>query len=225
MDRVVLITGASGGLGTAVTTEFLANGDRVIGVSRSIKQSEFPGDKFFAFPADITHADRAGEAVAFAVERFGRIDTLVHVMGGFAAGAVHETDDATWNKMRDLNLTAAFHMLRAVIPLMRQAKRGRIIAVGSRAAHERHAGIAAYSAFKVALASLIQSVAAENKDWGITANIVLPGTMDTPGNRGGGAANSLWVPPQAVARTILFLASDAASHVNGAEIPVSGFDV
>ena len=97
--------------------------------------------------------------------------------------------------------------------------------MGSRAAHERHAGIAAYSAFKVALASLIQSIAAENKQFGITANVVLPGTMDTPGNRSPGADTSLWVPPEAVARTILFLASDAASHVNAAEIPVSGFDV
>ena len=81
------------------------------------------------------------------------------------------------------------------------------------------------SATKVALASLIQSVAAENKDAGITANIVLPGTMDTPGNRTPGADTSKWVSPQSVARTIVFLASDAASHVNAAAIPVSGFDV
>ena len=225
MDEVVLITGASGGLGTAVTNAFLANGDRVVGVSRSIKQDEFPGDKFFALPADVTQAASAAKVVTSVVERYGRVDTLVHVMGGFAAGAVHETDDATWTKMRDLNLTAAFYMARAVIPVMRKAKKGRVIAVGSSAAQGRHAGIAAYSAFKVALASLIQSIAAENKNFGITANTVLPGTMDTPGNRGGGAANSLWVPPEAVARTILFLASDAASHVNAAEIPVTGFDV
>jgi NAD(P)-dependent dehydrogenase (short-subunit alcohol dehydrogenase family) len=127
--------------------------------------------------------------------------------------------------MQDLNLTAAFNITRAVIPVMREAKAGRIIAVGSRAAHERHAGIAAYSAFKVALASLVQSIAAENKKFGITANIVLPGTMDTPANRTPGADTSLWVPPEAVARTIVFLASDAASHVNAAAIPVSGFDL
>jgi NAD(P)-dependent dehydrogenase (short-subunit alcohol dehydrogenase family) len=225
MQKVVLITGASGGLGTAVTNEFLANGDRVIGASRSIKQSEFPHDNFVPIALDATQADKARELVANVVERFGRIDSLVHVMGGFASGAVHETDDATWARMRDLNLTAAFNVLRAVIPVMRQARAGRIIAVGSRAAHERHPGIAAYSAFKVALTSLIQSVAAENKEFGITANVVLPGTMDTPGNRAVDADTHLWVPPQAVARTILFLASDAASHVNGASIPVSGFDV
>ena len=225
MDKVVLITGANGGLGTAVTNEFLANGDRVIGVSRSIKQGDFSHDHFTAMAADVTQDGAARALVAGVVERFGKVDTLVHVMGGFAAGAVHETDDATWTKMRDMNLTAAFYMARAVIPVMRKARAGKIIAVGSRAAHERHAGIAAYSAFKVALASLIQSIAAENKQFGITANVVLPGTMDTPGNRSPGADTSLWVPPEAVARTILFLASDAASHVNAAEIPVSGFDV
>jgi NAD(P)-dependent dehydrogenase (short-subunit alcohol dehydrogenase family) len=225
MNRVVLITGASGGLGSAVTQLFLNNGDRVIGVSRSIKQSEFEGDNFLAHAADITQADKVKAMIAAVVERYGSIDVLVHVMGGFAASAVHETDDATWARMRDMNLTAAFYVLREVIPLMRKAKAGKIIAVGSRAAHERHAGIAAYSAFKVALASLIESVAAENKKFGITANVVLPGTMDTPGNRSPGADTHLWVPPEAVARTILFLASDAASHVNAAAIPVSGFDV
>jgi NAD(P)-dependent dehydrogenase (short-subunit alcohol dehydrogenase family) len=225
VETIILITGASGGLGSAVTSEFLANGDRVIGVSRSIKQNEFPHDKFVAYPADITQDDKARALVDSVTERFGRIDSLVHVMGGFAAGTVHETDDATWAKMRDMNLTAAFNIARAVIPVMRKARAGKIIAVGSRVAHERHAGIAAYSAFKVALASLIQSIAAENKRFGITANIVLPGTMDTPGNRSPGADTTLWVPPQAVAKLIIFLASDAASHVNAAEIPVSGFDL
>jgi NAD(P)-dependent dehydrogenase (short-subunit alcohol dehydrogenase family) len=225
MDKVVLITGASGGLGTAVTNEFLANGDRVIGVSRNIEQSDFTRENFFAVAADLTQPDKSREVVNAVVQKYGRIDTLVHVMGGFAAGAVHETDDATWAKMRDLNVTAAFYIFRAVIPVMRKAHAGRIIAVGSKAAHERHAGIAAYSATKVALASLIQSVAAENKDAGITANTVLPGTMDTPGNRTPGADTRLWVPPASVARMIVCLASDAASHVNGAAIPVSGFDV
>ena len=225
MSRVVLITGASGGLGSAVTQEFLSNGDRVVGVSRSIKQGEFKGDNFFAHAADITQAEKVKEMVATVVQRYRAIDVLVHVMGGFAAGAVHETDDATWVRMRDMNLTAAFYVLREVIPVMRKAKTGKIIAVGSRVAHERHAGIAAYSAFKVALASLIESVAAENKKFGITANVVLPGTMDTPGNRTPGADTHLWVPPEAVARTILFLAGDAASLVNAASVPVSGFDV
>src|SRR5690349_10043688 len=109
MQKIVLITGASGGLGRAVTNQFLAEGDRVVGVSRSITESEFPNDNFVAIAVDATQAEKVRELVAAVVKRFGRIDTLVHVMGGFAAGAVHETDDATWARMRDLNLTAAFN--------------------------------------------------------------------------------------------------------------------
>jgi len=144
-------------------------------------------------------------------------------MGGFEAGTVHETDDATWARMRDLNLTAAFNIFRATLPVMRAQRGGRIIAVGSLAAHEGGRGIAAYSAFKNALESLVHSVAVENGDCGITANIVLPGTMDTPGNRASGGDSSRWVPPEAVADLIVFLASGKGNHVNGAAIPVRGF--
>jgi NAD(P)-dependent dehydrogenase (short-subunit alcohol dehydrogenase family) len=176
MSRVVLITGASGGLGTEVTKAFLASGAQVIGTSRSIKQAEFPEANFNAVPADITKADEAVRVANSTREQFGRVDSLIHVMGGFAAGAVHETD-ATWARMRDLNLTAAFNIFRATLPIMREQRSGRIVAVGSLAAEEGVAGIAAYSAFKNALASLVKSIAAENNDHGITANIVLPGTM------------------------------------------------
>lgn len=223
--KVVLVTGANGALGSEVTRVFLDAGARVIGVSRSIKQSDFAHDKFTALAGDATDAAEAARIVADVVSQFARIDVLVHVMGGFAAGKLHETDDATWARMRDLNLTAAFYIFRAVIPHMRKARSGRILAVGSRVAHERHAGIAAYSATKLALASLIESVAAENKDAGITANIVLPGTMDTPANRTPGADTSRWIPPRSVAELLLYLASDKGTHINGAAIPVSGFDV
>jgi NAD(P)-dependent dehydrogenase (short-subunit alcohol dehydrogenase family) len=110
-----------------------------------------------------------------------RIDILVHLVGAFAGGApVSETDDATLDRMLDLNFRSAFYVIRAVIPFMRAAGQGRIIAIGSRAAIEPQPTIAAYSASKAALVSLIQSAAKENKDRGITANVILAGTMDTP---------------------------------------------
>src|ERR1051325_2736465 len=176
-DKVVLITGAKGGLGTFVTQRFLATGATVIGVSRSIKQSDFPGEHFTSMSADITQASAAQELVANVLQRFGRIDALVHVMGGFAAAPVHETDDATWTSMRDLNLTSTFLALRSVLPQMRKAGFGRIVIVGSLAAVEPHAALGAYTAFKNAAASLVQIVAVENRNRGITANVVLPGTM------------------------------------------------
>ena len=93
-------------------------------------------------------------------EQFGKIDILVHVMGGFAGGAsVADTDDATWRKMMDLNLNAAFYVLRAAIPVMRKAERGRIIAIGSRQAVQPAANVGAYAASKAALVSLVQAVA------------------------------------------------------------------
>jgi NAD(P)-dependent dehydrogenase (short-subunit alcohol dehydrogenase family) len=117
-----------------------------------------------------------------------------------------------------------FHIVRAVVPYMRRQSGGRIIAVGSRAAVDPQAGIGAYAASKAAMLSLITTVAKEHADQGITANVVLPATMDTAANRAGDpkADFSKWIPTGQVASTILWLASDAASHVNGSAIPVYG---
>ena len=225
MNRIVVVTGAKGGLGSFVTEAFLAAGDTVAGISKSIAAGDFEHERFVAVPADLTGPDGANAAVDEIMRRFGRIDVLAHVMGGFAGGKpVHETDDATWRRMMDLNLNAAFHMFRAVAPHMRRAARGRIIAIGGRAAVEPGANIAAYSASKAALVALVASVAGENKDLGITVNVLLPGTMDTAANRAAdpGADFSKWVPPGKVAALALWLASEEASAVTGAAIPVYG---
>src|SRR5205085_10667224 len=95
----------------------------------------------------------------------------------------HETDDAVWDEMMNANLRAAFHTLRAVIPAMRKAGRGRIVAIGSRLAVETAPGVAAYAASKAALVPLVRSAAVEHRDVGITANAILPGTIDTAKHR------------------------------------------
>ncbi|HEY8671598.1 MAG TPA: SDR family NAD(P)-dependent oxidoreductase, partial [Terriglobales bacterium] len=127
------------------------------------------------------------------------------------------------------NLNSFFHILRAVIPPLRQTGSGRIIAIGSRAALEPGAGVGAYSASKAAMVSLVKTVALENKDAGLTANVILPGTMDTPANRAAmpNADFSKWVQPKAVASLMVWLAGDPvaedpAKDVNGAVIPVYG---
>jgi NAD(P)-dependent dehydrogenase (short-subunit alcohol dehydrogenase family) len=126
-----------------------------------------------------------------------------------------------------MNVYSAFHILRAVIPIMRQAKTGRIIAIGSRAAEDPGPGVGAYSASKAALVSLIRTVAREIKHAGITANVILPGTMDTPANRKSmpDADTSKWVQPDSIASLIVWLASDASKDVTGAVIPVYGMDL
>ncbi len=223
--QIVLITGAQGGLGAHVTQAFLDSRAQVIGTSRQIAAADFPLPNFTPMPADLTKPDDANQLAAAIVARFQKIDVLVHVAGGFAGGSpIHETDDATWDGMMNLNVRAAFHILRAVIPSMRSQKRGRIIAIGSRAGVEPAANIAAYAASKAALVSLIKTAALENKDLGITANVILPGTIDTEANRRSDPRGnrSKWVSPEKLAALAFYLASDAAAEITGASIPVYG---
>lgn len=223
-----LVTGANGGLGTHVTRALLDSGATVVGLARRIQQSAFDHPSFVPLSGDISAAESAKAAVDTAVARLGRLDILVHLVGGFAGGSsLAETDDATFQRMLDLNLNSAFQVLRAVIPHLRHAGGGRIIAIGSRAALEPGAGTGAYSASKAALVSLIRTVALENKNAGITANILLPGTLDTPANRASmpEADFSRWVQPASVASLIVWLAGDAARDVNGALIPIYGADL
>lgn len=226
-SRVVLITGAKGGLGSFVTQRFLATGATVVGTSRGIAAKDFPVANFVALPADFTKAAAVHGAIGSIVDRYGRLDVLVHVLGGFAGGmSVPETDDATWEQMRDLNLTSAFYVLRAAIPHLRKSGAGRIVAIGSLTAAEPHVGLGAYVTFKSALVSLVRTVALENKDAGLTANVVLPGTMDTPTNRKAmpGADFLRWLKPADVADLVLWLADERAAHITGTAIPIDGPD-
>ncbi len=226
-NKVVLITGAKGGLGSNVTQAFLDAGATVVGVSRSIAASDFPYPGFIAMPAELSSGDAARELADKVVAGHQRIDALIHLVGGFAGGkSVADTDDATVDRMFDLNFKSALYIIRAVLPHMREQKSGRILAVGSRAAVEPAPAAGVYAASKAALVSLVRTVARENSDLCISANIVLPGTMDTPANRAAdpSADFSKWVQPSQVAGILLHLASDQASQVNGAVIPVYGKD-
>lgn len=226
--KVVVITGAKGGLGSFVTEAFLGAGAAVVGVSRSIQASDFAHPSFHAMPAELLSGDAARKVADDVVAKLGRIDALVHVMGGFAGGkSVAETDDATLEKMLDLNCRAAFYIARAVLPFLRRQGSGRILAVASRQAAEPGAMVGAYSASKAALVALIRTIALENKDRAISANTVLPGTMDTPANRAGdpNGDHSQWVQPSQVASLLVHLASDSGAQITGAAIPVYGKQV
>jgi NAD(P)-dependent dehydrogenase (short-subunit alcohol dehydrogenase family) len=225
--KVVLVTGANGGLGNYVTQAFLDAGATVVGTSRKIQQSDFDNSNFTALAAEISNSAGAKTLADEVAGRFGRLDVLAHTVGGFAGGqSIVETDDATFQRMFDLNLNSVFHILRAAVPLLRKTGSGRIIAIGSRAALEPGAGVGAYSASKAAMVSLIRTVALENKDAGLTANVLLPGTMDTPANRKAipNADVSKWVQPASVAALVVWLASEAGKDVNGSVIPVYGKD-
>jgi NAD(P)-dependent dehydrogenase (short-subunit alcohol dehydrogenase family) len=221
--KVALITGAKGGLGSFVTNAFLAAGAEVVGTSRSIQASDFQHERFTAMPAELGTGAAAAKLVAGVLARFGRIDSLVHVMGGFTGGkTVAETDDATLEKMLDLNFRSLFWIACAAVPVMRERGSGSILAVASRQAVEPMAGTGAYNASKAAAVSLVRTIALENKDRGISANAVLPGTMDTPANRAWGGDSVKWVEPAQVAALLVYLASDEGAQVTGAAIPVYG---
>jgi NAD(P)-dependent dehydrogenase (short-subunit alcohol dehydrogenase family) len=223
--KTALITGANGGLGTHVTKALLDAGFAVVGLAPRIQQSDFDHPNFTALPVALDSLAAAKKASDTVITRFGKIDILAHLVGGFAGGqTIADTDDATFQRMFDMNVNSAFHILRAVIPHMRNAGSGRIIAIGSRAAENPGPTVGAYSASKAALVSLIRTVALENKDAGITANVILPGTMDTPAKRTAmpGADVSQWVRPASVASLIVWLAGDAGRDVTGAAIPVYG---
>jgi NAD(P)-dependent dehydrogenase (short-subunit alcohol dehydrogenase family) len=212
--KVVLVTGANGGLGTSVTQAFLDAGAKVVGTSREIRQAEFPSPDFTAVSGDIAGPQGAKLLIDQVIKKFGRLDVLAHTVGGFAGGqSIADTDDKTFQQMFEMNLNATFYLLRAAIPELRKTGNGRIIAIGSRAALEPGAGVGAYSASKAAMVSIIR-----------TANVILPGTMDTPANRKAmsGADFSKWVKAATVASLMVWLAGAAGTDVNGAVIPVYG---
>jgi NAD(P)-dependent dehydrogenase (short-subunit alcohol dehydrogenase family) len=223
--QVAIVTGASGALGTSVVISLLAAGATLAAIDRTGAKAEDEAQTIRRFAANLTDPDEARRAIANVANKFGKIDILVHVMGGFAGGApVAQTDDATWNKMMDMNLNAAFYVLRAVVPVMRAAGHGRIIAIGSRQAVQPAANVGAYSASKAALVSLVQTVALENKDKNIRANVILPGTMDTAANRAAmpKADFEKWVKTPNVADLVVMLAGEVGTEITGATIPVYG---
>jgi NAD(P)-dependent dehydrogenase (short-subunit alcohol dehydrogenase family) len=224
-ERIVFITGANGGLGTFVTQSFLQHGDKVIGASLHMDSSEFPSPNFRAMSVDFINEQQVRDAIAKIIAEFGRLDVLVHVLGGFAGGqSIATTDNATWKRMQDLNLTSAFYVFRETIPHLRKSQNGRIVAIGSLAAKEPQADLGAYVTFKAALSNLVQTVALENADAGLTANVILPGTMDTAANRQAmpKADFSKWLKPKRVAELILWLADERAAQITGTVIPIEG---
>ncbi|MCW5980640.1 MAG: SDR family NAD(P)-dependent oxidoreductase [Bryobacteraceae bacterium] len=222
-SKAVLITGAEGGLGAFVTKAFLEAGALVAGVSRSINESDFPHPSFAAISAELSDSSAAEAVAAQVVERFGKLDALIHLVGGFAGGQpVADTDDATVDKMLDMNFRSAFHVMRAAVRRMKGG--GRIVAIGSRAVSEPVAAIAAYAASKAALISLVRTLAVENRDAGITANVIVPTTIDTPATRAAdpNADHSRWTDPRRMANLAVWLVSEEASQVTGAVIPLYG---
>ena len=218
--KVVVIAGGRGGLGQTVTPAFATAGARVIVIDRQAAST--PQADEFGIDADVTDETSVARAVSQALDHAGRLDCLVNLVGGFAAGRLTDTAPATWNTMLSLNLTAAYLLSRSVIPHLSKQRAGRILHIAARAGQDPFPGAAAYIVAKSGLMTLIRVLALELTASGVTINGILPTTIDTPANRTGmpDADRSKWVKPEAIAEVLLFLASDAASGINGALIPL-----
>jgi NAD(P)-dependent dehydrogenase (short-subunit alcohol dehydrogenase family) len=229
--KVVIVTGAAGNLGRAVARAFAAQGARLALVDLkpealdAARRELPPGSDTETFPTDLMDAQAVESMAAAVAARFGRVDVLANIAGGFTMGPpLHETPDKDWELMVNLNARTVFYCCRAVIPRLLASGGGRIVNISARAATRGVGHIGPYCASKAAVITLTESLSDEVRDQGITVNCVLPGTLDTPQNRSAmpDQDHGRWVPLEALADVILFLASDAARAVTGAAIPVYG---
>jgi NAD(P)-dependent dehydrogenase (short-subunit alcohol dehydrogenase family) len=221
--RTVVITGASGALGTAVTERFTEDGYNVVTASLggSDTMPEGAGRSIFSVGADVTDPASVERLVETTLARFRTIDGLVHLLGGWVGGMRLEDHPVEkWDGALEINLRSAFLCSRAVIPVMRAQASGRIVFVSSRSARFDRSLEGPYAIAKAGVGILAEVIAEENRDVDVTANAVAPSALDTPTNRA--ARSDPLVPIPDVARTIAFLASPAAGQLRGAWLPVFG---
>ena len=231
-DRVVVITGGTGALGGAVTRLFVAEGARVAVPCRRVEDAqalrEELGDRadvLLAERVDVTNGAELTRFIDGAVEKLGRLDNLVNVIGGFAGGRpLYETDETTWDHMMALNLRSVYLACHAAVPHLLRTGRGAVVNVSSRAAVDPAPSFSAYAVSKAGVVTLTSVLALELKHRGITVNAVLPGTIDTPNNRAGARPEEIarWTKPEEIARVIRWLCSEEAAIISGAAIPVYG---
>lgn len=220
--KVVLITGASGGLGTAVTRAFLASGATVAAAASKWPD---PPRGVTTLAADLSTEAGCASVVTGTIERFGRVDALMHLVGGFAGGSsIEATPLDEFERMMTVNFRTALHMLRAVLPPMKERESGTIAMIGSKAAVDMPKGLAAYNASKAAMVALVRTAAAECKQSGVTVNAVLPSTIATPAMRAEATEEeaSKWVTPESIAELLVWLCGPAGRDVTGALLPMYG---
>ncbi len=219
--KTVMVTGAAGNLGRAVAEAFSGQGANLVLIDLKGRGDE----KGLFVAANLLDQKSVDAAVEQAAARFGRIDVLCNIAGGFRMGTpVHETPDADWNFLLDLNARTVLNTARAVVPRMLAAGGGRIVNVGAFAAQKGAAQMAAYTASKAVVIRLTEAMAAELREKGINVNCVLPTVIDTPENRAAMPKSDpkRWVAPQDLASVVVFLASEEARAVHGAAVPVTG---
>ncbi len=231
-NRVVVITGATGGLGRVVAHRFAAEGARLALFSSNqanldalAADLQLPAERVLARAVDLRDAAAAQEAAQAVTARFGRAEILLHLVGGWAGGTpVPAVEAGTVEEMLQQHLWTSLYLMQAFVPLFLTHGWGRLIAVSSPFAAHPQARGAPYAIGKAAQEALFQTLAAEVAGTGVTANLLLVRTIDTQHERDHArtAKNSAWTTPEEIVEAILYLCSDAAGAVNGARLPLYG---
>lgn len=230
--RVVVVTGAGRGIGRAIAEAFARQ--RATVMITDVEAGSLEWFEGASVVCDVTDTSAVRDLVDQATDRFGRIDVLVNNAGVIAGGLIEETDDEAWERCFDVNVGGTFKMCRAVAPIMKQQRSGRIINAASFAAIVPSVGSGAYAASKAAVVQLTRTLAGELGPWDITVNAYAPGMipsgmnsfaeMDRPEQDRLLDTLTLrrWGEPGEVADLVCFLASDAARYITGTLVDVSG---
>ncbi|NLT74612.1 MAG: SDR family NAD(P)-dependent oxidoreductase [Chloroflexi bacterium] len=226
-EQIVLIAGASGTLGEAVTRTFRDEGARLGLLARRLEPLRalmdrlgLTDDEAICCQADLSRPQEAGDAVRAITDRWGRVDCLLNLVGTWGGGVkLADLSDEVWHAMIATNLHTAFNISRAVIPPMIAQGGGRIIHIGSRAVERLGGGQAPYNVSKAGLVALTRSIAVDYGAQGIRANVILPSTIVA--ERSADEARDR-VAAEDLARVMLMLCGPTGEAVNGAAIPVYG---
>lgn len=233
MERTILITGGTGGLGTALVRRLLKKKTYRLAVTyllpeeatRFEEEFDVSEDRVMLARVDASNPEAVTSWMKDVVEQWGEIHGLCSLVGGWAGGRdIEETDDVRFERMLDLNLRSAFYAVRAVVPHLRETGWGRILLIGSRGAVDYPTGQGAFNIAKAGVVALGKTVAEELNDSGVTANVIMPSVIDTPATR-----ESLpyadyvnWPTPEEIAAVVEFLLTEDSGVMTGALVPVYG---
>ena len=232
MEKTVVITGGTGGLGTSLVRRLVSQDYRLAvtyllpdEAQQFEKEFDIDEDRLLLTRVDATNAESVVSLFKDVADNWGPIHGLCSLVGGWAGGRdVEETDDVRFERMMDLNLHSAFYAVRAAIPYLRETGWGRIVLVGSRGAIDFPTSQVAFNIAKAGVVALGKSAASELEGTGVTANVLMPSVIDTPVTR-----QSLpyadyvdWPTPDEIAGVAQFLLSEDSSVMNGALVPVYG---
>ncbi|HZB17964.1 MAG TPA: SDR family NAD(P)-dependent oxidoreductase [Nitrososphaeraceae archaeon] len=226
-NKIVLVTGGTGALGRSITKAFLESNATVISSYLNDRETGKTNNKssIQLVKANVTNEEEIKKLVLGVLDKYGRIDILVNVVGAYLGGkTVVELEEKEWDLMMNVNLKSAFLISKHVTRHMISSRYGKIIHVSSRIGLHSEGYDSAYAASKSGLIRLVESLSKETKELNINVNCIMPSIIDTEANRKAmpNADFNKWVKPEELSNVVLFLSSEEAKTITGAAIPTFG---